>query len=87
MDEDLAELVEAGTVMSAGAVLAVLSGIIRGEGLDGRSPDGSPEAKTIWPTHGNILSAIDMYFKYGSRFLDGEEQPRAGEPGGWFKDG
>ena len=87
MEEDLKELVESGTVMGAGEVLAVLSGIIRGEGLDGRSPDGSHEAKVVWPTHGNILSAIDMYFKYGSRFLGGEEQARGVEPGGWFKDG
>ena len=87
MDEDLTEMVEAGTVMGAGDVLAVLSGIIRGEGLETGSPGGSPEAKVVWPTHGNILSAIDMYFKYASRFLDGEEQARAGEPGGWFKDG
>ena len=86
MDEDWAELVKAGTIMGAGEVLAVLSGIIRGEGLEAKTRDGASEAKIAWPTHGNILSAIDMYFKYGSRFLNGEETPRDGEPGGWFKD-
>ena len=86
MDDDLAEWVEAGKVMSTAEVLAVLSGIIRGDGLEA----GEPEGKIVWPTHGNILSAIDMYFKYGSRYLEmpGDRPAgRTGETGGWFKDG
>jgi hypothetical protein len=87
MDADLAELLGAGAVMGTAEVLAVLSGIIRGEGLDIGQSGAASEPKTVWPTHGNILSAIDMYFKYWSRFLVGAGNcPQGAEAGGWFRD-
>ena len=82
MDEDFAEDIEISNVMGMEEVLAVLSGIIRGEELN----SSAPESKAAWPTHGNILSAIDMYFKYAAKFLDGDEKPRGAETGGWYKD-